>query len=72
MNNLSQHDKEFLKWLKQIKEEAIAERIKEDEMDKISIKLFGAPIDVLDEIFDYDEEIIQSALNKINAEYNKK
>ena len=71
MSSTYQYDQDFLEWQKQIQEELIAELIEESELDSISIKLFGAPIYVLNEIFDYDEEIVQSAVNKIHAVYNQ-
>lgn len=71
MSTTYQNDQDFLEWQKQIQEELIAELIEESELDSISIKLFGAPVNVLDEIFDYDEEIVQSAVNKIHAVYNQ-
>ena len=71
MSSTYQYDQDFLEWQKQIQEELIADLIEESKLDSISMELFGAPVIVLDEIFDYDEEIVQSALNKIYAVYNQ-
>ena len=71
MSSTYQYDQDFLEWQKQIQEELLTELKEEAELDSISIKLFGAPMNVLDEIFDYDEEIVQSAVNKIHSVYNQ-
>ena len=72
MSTTYQHDQDYLDWQKQILQELEQELIKEARLDNISIELFGAPIDMLDIIFDDDEDVINSAMVKIQAKYNKK
>ena len=72
MNTTYQHDQDFLDWQKQIQQELEQELIEEARLNNISIELFGVPTDMLDIIFDNDQDIINSAMVKIQAKYNKK
>ena len=62
----------FLEWQKQIQEELEQELIKKARLENISVELFGVPTDMLDIIFDDDQDVINSAMAKIQAKYNKK
>ena len=72
MNTTYQYDQDFLDWQKQIQQELEQELIEEARLNNISIELFGVPTDMLDIIFDNDQDIINSAMVKIQAKYNKK
>ena len=72
MSTTYQYDQDFLDWQKQTQQELEQELIEEARLDKISIKLFGVPTVMLDIIFDDDEDMINSAMVKIQAKYNKK
>lgn len=72
MSTTYQYDQDFLEWQKQIQQELEQELIKEARLNNISIKLFGVPTDMLNIIFDNDQDIINSAMVKIQAKYNKK
>ena len=72
MSTTYQYDQEFLEWQKQIQQELEQELIKEARLNNISVELFGVPTNMLDIIFDNDQDIINSAMVKIQAKYNKK
>ena len=72
MSATYQYNQDFLEWQKQIQQELEQELIKEARLKNISVELFGVPTDMLDIIFDYDQDVINSAMAKIQAKYNKK
>ena len=72
MSTTYQYDQDFLEWQKQIQQELEQELIEEARLDNISVELFGVPTNMLDEIFDYNEDVINAAMDKIQAKYNKK
>ena len=72
MSATYQYDQDFLEWQKQIQQELEQELIEEARLNNISVELFGVPTDMLDTIFDYDQDVINSAMAKIQAKYNKK
>ena len=72
MSATYQYDQDFLEWQKQIQQELEQELIEEARLNNISIELFGVPTDMLNIIFDNDQDIINSAMVKIQAKYNKK
>ena len=72
MSTTYQYDQDFLDWQKQIQQELEQELIEEARLENISLELFGVPTDMLDIIFDNDQDIINSAMVKIQAKYNKK
>ena len=72
MSATYQYDQDFLEWQKQIQQELEQELIEEARLNNISIELFGVPTDMLNIIFDNDQDVINSAMAKIQAKYNKK
>ena len=72
MSATYQYDQDFLEWQKQIQQELEQELIEEARLENISVELFGVPTDMLDIIFDDDQDVINAAMDKIQAKYNKK